>query len=64
MNLLNCLTVNKQILTNLSSNVWHIFAVRVENRDKFQKLLTDNEIQTVIHYPIPPHKQNAYQGVE
>jgi dTDP-4-amino-4,6-dideoxygalactose transaminase len=40
--------------------VWHVFVVRVGNRDKFQQYLTSNEIQTVIHYPIPPHKQEAY----
>lgn len=43
------------------AHVWHIFGVRVENRDKFQKYLTENEIQTLIHYPIPPHKQEAYK---
>lgn len=42
-------------------HVWHVFAVRVENREKFQKYLTDNGIQTLIHYPIPPHKQEAYK---
>lgn len=43
------------------SHVWHVFAVRTENRDEFQKYLTDNEIQTIIHYPTPPHKQEAYK---
>ena len=41
--------------------VWHIFAVRTQNRDEFQKYLTDNGIQTLIHYPTPPHKQDAYK---
>ena len=41
-------------------NVWHVFPVRVENRDEFQAYLTGREIQTVIHYPIPPHRQPAY----
>lgn len=40
--------------------VWHVFPVRTENRDAFQQYLTDNEIQTIIHYPIAPHKQPAY----
>lgn len=48
-------------IENLSSNVWHVFAVRVTNRDRFQKYLSKSGIQTVIHYPIPPHKQPAYQ---
>lgn len=40
--------------------VWHVFPVRCKNRDRFQQYLTENGIQTVIHYPIPPHKQSAY----
>lgn len=44
-----------------SAHVWHVFAVRTNNRDHFQKYLAENGIQTVIHYPIPPHKQPAYQ---
>ena len=43
-----------------NKHVWHVFAVRVSNRDEFQKYLSDKGIQTVIHYPIPPHKQLAY----
>jgi dTDP-4-amino-4,6-dideoxygalactose transaminase len=43
------------------SHVWHLFVVRVGNRDVFQQYLSDNGIQTVIHYPIPPHKQKAYK---
>ena len=41
-------------------NVWHVFPVRVENRDEFQAYLTEKGVQTVIHYPIPPHRQPAY----
>ena len=44
-----------------NSHVWHIFAVRTENRDELQKYLEDNGIQTNIHYPTPPHKQGAYE---
>lgn len=43
------------------ANVWHIFPVRTENRDEFQEYLKENEIQTLIHYPIPPHKQECYK---
>ena len=42
------------------AHVWHIFAIITENRDKLQEYLKNNEIQTLIHYPIPPHKQKAY----
>lgn len=41
-------------------NVWHVFPIRVQNRTEFQQCLSDNGIQTVIHYPIPPHRQPAY----
>lgn len=43
------------------ANVWHIFPVRTEHRDEFQEYLKENEIQTLIHYPIPPHKQECYK---
>lgn len=41
-------------------NVWHVFPVRTERRDEFQAYLTEKGVQTVIHYPIPPHRQPAY----
>ena len=43
------------------NHVWHLFVVRTTNRDELQKYLLDNRTQTLIHYPIPPHKQNAYK---
>ncbi|MED0652873.1 DegT/DnrJ/EryC1/StrS family aminotransferase [Anoxybacillus geothermalis] len=46
---------------NRLSHVWHLFVVKVENRERFQKYLKENGIQTSIHYPIPPHKQKAYE---
>ena len=46
---------------NVNSHVYHVFVVRTKNRDGFQKYLTDNDIQTIIHYPTPPHKQEAYK---
>lgn len=42
-------------------HAWHLFVVRVENREAFQKYLNENGVQTLIHYPIPPHKQQAYK---
>ncbi|MFZ2406666.1 MAG: DegT/DnrJ/EryC1/StrS family aminotransferase [Methylobacter sp.] len=41
--------------------VWHLFVVRTPERDRLQKYLTDCGIQTLIHYPVPPHRQGAYQ---
>ncbi len=43
------------------SHVWHLFIIRHPRRDELQKYLTENGIQTLIHYPIPPHKQLAYK---
>ncbi|MGN0017441.1 MAG: DegT/DnrJ/EryC1/StrS family aminotransferase [Candidatus Gastranaerophilaceae bacterium] len=43
-----------------NAHVWHVFPIRVENRDKLQEYLKENDIQTLIHYPTPPHKQGAY----
>lgn len=45
-----------------NDHVWHLFVIRHPERDALQKHLTDNDIQTLIHYPIPPHKQKAYSG--
>jgi len=42
-------------------HVWHLFIIRHRERDRLQKYLSDNGIQTLIHYPIPPHKQKAYR---
>ncbi|RCU42595.1 DegT/DnrJ/EryC1/StrS family aminotransferase [Chryseobacterium lacus] len=44
-----------------AEHVWHIFIIRTENREKLQNYLTENGVQTLIHYPIPPHKQEAYK---
>lgn len=47
--------------TNIpSGNVWHLFTIRTTHRDKLQHYLLENGIETMIHYPIPPHKQVAY----
>ncbi len=41
--------------------VWHQYVVRTKRRDKFQEYLKENEIETIIHYPIPPHLAEGYQ---
>jgi dTDP-4-amino-4,6-dideoxygalactose transaminase len=40
--------------------VWHLFVIRHENRDRLQQHLAAAGTQTLIHYPIPPHRQKAY----
>ncbi|EGH4468690.1 MULTISPECIES: DegT/DnrJ/EryC1/StrS family aminotransferase [Campylobacter] len=42
-------------------HVWHLFVIRTKFRDKLQKYLNENNVQTIIHYPIPPHKQECYK---
>ena len=42
--------------------VWHLFVVRHPRRDTLQRRLAEAGIATLIHYPIPPHKQRAYAG--
>lgn len=49
-------------INDVESHVWHLFVIRTQNRAKLQKHLSDNYIQTLIHYPIPAHKQNAYKN--
>lgn len=43
--------------------VWHLFVIRHPQRDALQKHLTDLGIQTIIHYPVPPHLSGAYQSL-
>jgi dTDP-4-amino-4,6-dideoxygalactose transaminase len=45
---------------NKKEHVWHVFVIRTLERDKFKKYLESNNIETIIHYPIPIHKQVAY----
>lgn len=42
-------------------HIWHLFVIRHPEREKLQMHLAENGIQTLIHYPIPPHKQIAYK---
>lgn len=61
---LNGIKNNKLKLPSIlhqQNHVWHLFVIAVENRNKFQDYLTNMGIQTLIHYPLPPHKQLAYK---
>ena len=44
-----------------ANNVYHIFPILCEKRDALQAHLSQNQIQTLIHYPIAPHKQECYK---
>lgn len=45
-----------------SSHVWHLFVIRSKYREELQRFLAHKKIQTLIHYPLPPHKQQAYSS--
>lgn len=49
------------IVKDWDAHVFHIFTIRCKRRDELQKYLTENGVQTIIHYPIPPHKQECYK---
>jgi dTDP-4-amino-4,6-dideoxygalactose transaminase len=49
------------LFNDQDKNVFHIFPVLARKRDDLQKYLAENGIQTIIHYPIPPHKQECYK---
>ena len=42
-------------------HVWHLFVIRSNQREALQQYLLNHGVQTLIHYPIPPHKQQAYK---
>jgi len=48
-------------ITNWDSNVFHIFPIRCTRRNELQEYLAKAGVQTLIHYPIPPHKQECYK---
>ncbi|RYU44050.1 DegT/DnrJ/EryC1/StrS family aminotransferase [Aliivibrio finisterrensis] len=48
-------------VSNVEGHVWHLFVIKNKYRETLQKYLSDNGVQTLIHYPIPPHKQGAYE---
>ncbi|MBE4861380.1 DegT/DnrJ/EryC1/StrS family aminotransferase, partial [Enterobacter cloacae complex sp. S3] len=45
------------------NQVWHIFLIMTPNREKLQAYLLENNVSTLIHYPLPPHKQKAYSSL-
>lgn len=46
-----------------AEHVWHLFVIKINEREQFQKYLSDNGITTQIHYPIPPHLSDAYKYI-
>lgn len=48
------------VINDWHAHAFHLFVIRSARRDELQQFLQNNGIQTLIHYPIPPHKQKAY----
>lgn len=51
------------IWPSIEQHVFHLFVIRTDDRDDLQKYLAEKGIQTLIHYPVPPHKQEAYASL-
>ena len=49
------------VVSDSEEHVWHLFVIRTKNREELLSYLSDHGIQTLIHYPIPMHKQEAYK---
>lgn len=49
------------IVNDWKAHTFHLFSIRCKRRDELQQYLTEKGIQTIIHYPIPPHKQACYK---
>lgn len=49
-------------LFEIENHVFHLFVIRAKQREKLQNYLVEHGIQTLIHYPIAPHNQKAYEG--
>ncbi|EJW8041184.1 DegT/DnrJ/EryC1/StrS family aminotransferase [Escherichia coli] len=49
------------VVLNEEGHVWHLFVIRCKEREKLVEYLDSHGIQTLVHYPIPPHKQIAYK---
>ena len=59
--IVNPLITKPMVAKNAEENVYHIYPVRCPKRDELVQFLKKRNIQTVIHYPIPPHQQKAYK---
>jgi dTDP-4-amino-4,6-dideoxygalactose transaminase len=58
---LNHEDIGLPLVSDWNDPVWHIFCIKIREREKVQMELKKHGIETLIHYPIPPHLQNAYK---
>jgi dTDP-4-amino-4,6-dideoxygalactose transaminase len=57
---MNGLPLVLPVIPDWADPVWHLFCVRTERRDNFRQSLAEEGVETLIHYPVPPHRQAAY----
>ncbi|MBB1474346.1 DegT/DnrJ/EryC1/StrS aminotransferase family protein [Shewanella sp. SG41-3] len=51
-------------ISNSEGHVWHLFVIKTPKREQLSKYLSENGVQSLIHYPTPPHKQLAYKELQ
>lgn len=56
--------IDLPIIDDVNAHVLHLFVIKTSQRDKLVNYLTANGVQSLVHYPIPPHQQEAYQEWE
>ncbi|WMU71377.1 DegT/DnrJ/EryC1/StrS family aminotransferase [Enterobacter bugandensis] len=52
------------VLDAQQEHVWHLFVIKTNHRDSLKNYLDNNNIQTLVHYPLPPHHQIAYEELK
>lgn len=57
------LKIELPVLADGATCVWHQYVIKCEERDRLIEYLKEKEIGTIIHYPVPPHLQECYQGL-
>jgi dTDP-4-amino-4,6-dideoxygalactose transaminase len=63
-NLSNAQDITLPFVPDWASPVWHLFVIRTPSREILQKYLKQKSVQTLIHYPLPPHQQQAYSEMQ
>ncbi|MCX7946497.1 MAG: DegT/DnrJ/EryC1/StrS family aminotransferase [Hydrogenophilus sp.] len=58
---LSSLPIQLPSVAPYATHAWHLFVIRISQRDRFQSYLARHGIETLIHYPTPPHRQPAYR---
>ena len=64
LNNITCSDITLPSVTSAEQHVWHLFVIRTLHREALQQHLAAQGVQTLIHYPIPPHKQQAYPSLQ